>query len=149
VQLNRAGVLREFIRNPFVPIPAEGMPDDRDTLVVDPGPRRISGQGEPVKNGKAPPSRHFDTGSFLGTQVPLGEIKTDEAGRLLVLGGFGKSGSTLPGNPIGSNPAPEFHDYFANNDYWYDDISDGPVTATVTLPDGTQIKIDSAADAGW
>ena len=36
-----------------------------------------------------------------------------------------------------------------NNDYWYDDISDGPVTATVTLPDGTQIKIDSAADAGW
>jgi hypothetical protein len=87
-------------RNPFVPMPAEGMPDDRDTLVVDPGPRKISGQGEPVKNGKAPPSRHFDTGSFLGTQVPLGEIKTDEAGRLLVLGGFGKSGSTLPGNPI-------------------------------------------------
>jgi hypothetical protein len=136
-------------RNPFVPIPVEGMPDDRDTLVVDPGPRKISGQGEPVKNGKAPSSRHFDTGSFLGTQVPLGEIKTDEAGRLLVLGGFGKSGSTLPGNPIGSNPAPEFHDYFANNDYWYDDISDGPVTASVTLPDGTQIKIDSAADAGW
>jgi hypothetical protein len=58
------------------------MPDDRDTLVVDPGPRRISGQGEPIKNGKAPPSRHFDTGSFLGTQVPLGEINTDEAGRL-------------------------------------------------------------------
>jgi hypothetical protein len=136
-------------RNPFVPVPANGMPDDRDTLVIDPGPRSISGVGEPVKNGKASKSNCFDTGSFLGTEIPLGEIRTDEAGRLLVLGGFGKSGSTLPGNPIGSNPGPEYQDYFANNDYWYDDVSDGPVTATVTLPDGTQVKIDNPADAAW
>src|SRR6516162_6223332 len=53
---------------------------DRSSLMITPGPRTITGT-----NGSA----FFDTGSFMGeTPVPLGEIQTDAAGRLLVLGGF-------------------------------------------------------------
>ena len=85
---------------------------DRSQLIIDPGPRTLSGT-----NQKAV----FDTGSFLGTPVPLGEIRTDTKGRLVVLGGFGRSGSPL-GVPLAT---------FANNDRWFDDVSDGPVTATV------------------
>lgn len=56
-------------------------------------------------------------------QAPLGELRTDEAGRLLVLGGNGRSFS-----PFGAQLTT-----FANNDGWCDDTSDGPVTATVRL----------------
>jgi hypothetical protein len=86
---------------------------DRSSLMVTPGPRTIG----PSSNAK------FDTGQFLGTTVPLGEIQTDSAGRLLVLGGFGNSSSPINA-PLTT---------FANNDGWHDDVSDGPVTATVTL----------------
>jgi hypothetical protein len=61
--------------------------------------------------------------------VPLGEIRTDEQGRLLVLGGFGRSES-----PVNA-PIEEF----ANNDGWFDDVSDGPVTATVKLHGQNQV----------
>ena len=60
--------------------------------------------------------------------VYLGEARIDEAGRLLVLGGRGKSDSVLPDNPLS---------HYANNDYWYDDTSDGPVEVRVTLKDGS------------
>ena len=90
---------------------------DRSSLAIMPGPRTIGPGGRAV----------FDTGQFLGVPVPLGEIQTDSAGRLLVLGGFGGSGSPI-GAPLTT---------FANNDGWHDDISDGPVTATVTLGNKT------------
>jgi hypothetical protein len=64
--------------------------------------------------------------------VPIGELRTDEAGRLLVLGGLGHSDSVKPNNAIRS---------FANNDFWYDDTSDGPVTASVLLNDGAQVPV--------
>ena len=60
---------------------------ERQTLVINPGPRSITGRGV---RGKA---YQFDTGKFMGKKVALGELRTDEAGRLLVLGGFGKSAS--------------------------------------------------------
>lgn len=87
----------------------------RDTLLINPGKRAISGRG----NGPVP----FDGGTFFGIDAPLGELRTDDAGRLLVLGGKGRSFS-----PFGSRLTT-----FANNDGWCDDISDGPVTATVRL----------------
>jgi len=90
---------------------------DRSALVVDPGPRTVAGAGG---------SAVFAGGKFLGTEVPLGELRTDADGRLLVLGGFGTSGVS----PRGSR-APL--DHFANNDHWFDDVSDGPVTATVKV----------------
>ena len=107
---------------------------DRATLAIDPGPRSISGKS--VSGGAA---HQFDTGKFKTTVVPLGEIRTDEAGRLIVLGGTGKSAS--PSN------APVFiptdGNSFNNADDWYDDTSDGPVTATVKI-DGQSVPVDGA-----
>jgi hypothetical protein len=99
---------------------------DRSSLMIQPGPQTISGP-----NG----TKLFDNGLFLGVPVPLGEIQTDANGRLLVLGGFGNSSS--PTNaPIVD---------FANNDGWHDDISDGPVNATVTLTGtGTPVQASGA-----
>ena len=86
---------------------------NRSSLMITPGPRTIGPGSRAV----------FDHGQFLGVTVPLGEIQTDTAGRLLVLGGFGNSATPI-GAPITT---------FANNDGWHDDVSDGPVTATVTM----------------
>lgn len=103
---------------------------DRASLVIDPGPRSISGRGS---SGAA---YQFDTGTFLGKKVPLGELRTDERGRLLVLGGFGGAASVIPNNPIRTSSF--------NNDNWHDDISDGPVRATVRLPDGRVLEATPA-----
>ena len=88
---------------------------DRTRLAITPGPRHVKG-----RNAK---SKAFDNGEFMGAKVYLGEISTDEAGRLIVLGGHGKSASCDGSWAI----------TFANNEGWYDDISDGPVTAKVVL----------------
>lgn len=60
-------------------------------------------------------------GKFEDVDVYLGEMHTDDKGRLLMLGGHGKS----------ANPAGDPAVTFGNNDGWYDDTSDGPITATV------------------
>ena len=100
---------------------------NRDGLVIDPGSREITGintQG---------PNYAFDTGKFMGIPVYLGEIRTDDQGRLLVFGGRGKSASY--NNSLALT--------FANNEGWYDDTSDGPVTATVNFQ-GKALKVDPA-----
>lgn len=61
---------------------------ERDRLAIRPGPRSIRGR---ERAGK--PEYAFDTGTFLGHPVYLGELRTDEAGRLLFLGGRGVSAS--------------------------------------------------------
>ena len=71
-------------------------------------------------------------------EVYLGEVQTDAHGRLLVLGGRGVSRSLIPENPIGYLNQDM---YFANNDYWYDDTSDGVISADVTLKDGRKIEV--------
>ncbi|HEV3087526.1 MAG TPA: LodA/GoxA family CTQ-dependent oxidase [Candidatus Elarobacter sp.] len=90
--------------------------DARKQLAIDPGPRTIGGVNAAPKV--------FDTGTFVGTKVYLGELRTDEAGRLIFLGGRGVSanftGATAPVT-------------FANNDGWHDDVSDGPVHAKVKV----------------
>lgn len=96
---------------------------DRETLAIDPGPRTIVGKGQ------AGPDYQFNTGTFQGTAVPLGELRTDDRGRLLVLGGLGVSASP-DGTPIFDPARPAS---FNNADGWYDDIADGPVTATVSI----------------
>ena len=75
-------------------------------------------------------------------RVPLGELQTDEDGRLRVLGGLGHSDSVMPSNEIGFLCA---GNYYANNDYWYDDTSDGPVRATVVPKNGAPaVEAESA-----
>jgi hypothetical protein len=96
---------------------------DRSKLVIDPGRREIAGKNTLGR------TYQFDTGVFKGVKVPLGEIRTDENGRLLVLGGYGNSG-TPSGAPIFTPSDPNS---FNNADDWYDDMSDGPITAKVVF----------------
>ncbi|MGW7051552.1 LodA/GoxA family CTQ-dependent oxidase [Streptomyces sp. NPDC054887] len=98
---------------------------ERAKLVNDPGSRTVRGsQAE---------TERFDTGKIMGKAVYLGEISTHRDGRLLVLGGRGVSASYDNRGITG----------VANNDTWYDDVSDGPVTAKVRV-DGTEIEAASA-----
>jgi hypothetical protein len=97
---------------------------DRQQLVINPGPATISG----VDQNGAPLS-----GQFMGRDVYLGELRTDEAGRLVVLGGRGVSASYDGTKAI----------TFANNDGWYDDTSDGPVTAEVEF-EGFFLRVQPA-----
>lgn len=88
-------------------------------LTIDPGARTLTGPDQRTL---------FDTGTVslpgaAAVKVPLGEIRTDDDGHLLVLGGFGTSAS--PTNQLITN--------FLNNAGWYDDISDGPVNAHVKI----------------
>lgn len=90
---------------------------ERSTLAILPGIRSVdapNAQGDHLR---------FDGGTCFGIEVPLGELRTDGCGRLRVFGGHGKSASC-----DGQAPTD-----FANNDGWYDDTSDGPVTARVRL----------------
>jgi L-Lysine epsilon oxidase N-terminal/L-lysine epsilon oxidase C-terminal domain len=106
---------------------------ERDALVIDPGPRTISGVSQRGKPWR------LDTGKFMGTTVDLGEILTDEAGRLIFLGGLGEAGSPN-GSPIFNKADP---DSYNNSDGWYDDTSDGPVSARVRI-DGVEMEADGA-----
>lgn len=63
-------------------------------------------------------------GRFFNSPVYLGELRTDEAGRLLFLGGRGMAAPRWPG----TKPTT-----FANNELWHDDICDGPVRAQVMV----------------
>jgi L-Lysine epsilon oxidase N-terminal/L-lysine epsilon oxidase C-terminal domain len=103
--------------------------DDRKRLIIDPGPRSISGIDQSNK-----PEYTFDTGKFLDETVYLGELRTDEQGRLLFLGGRGVSQTPFANNPPTT---------FANNDGWHDDVSDGPVDATVVYG-GVELQVQGA-----
>ncbi|CAO3401855.1 LodA/GoxA family CTQ-dependent oxidase [Azospirillum palustre] len=109
-----------------------GDPDDpigfeaRKKLKITPDPVTIRGPNQRAT---------FDNGLFFDMVVPLGEARTDENGRLLVLGGRGVSASFMPGQRIAN---------YANNDWWHDDVSDGPVTAKVKLSDGRELIADPA-----
>jgi hypothetical protein len=121
---NRKGVARRQYRTKHgFRNGATGRDDQDRTLIIDPGPRSVRAPGD---------RQVFDTGKFRSTTVSLGEIVMKSDGRLIVLGGNGCAGS----DPI--QPRLDLETgHFADNDNWYDDISDGPVTATVKLADGT------------
>lgn len=116
--------------------PAPGHPaGPRNTNVSDRG-TLIIGDSQPLKlSGKKQLGPEFH-GSFLGKDVYLGELHTDGEGRLVALGGRGKSESVPPGGEL-----PEF----ANNDGWHDDVSDGPVTATLTFAGQASIVVHQPA----
>jgi hypothetical protein len=116
--------------------------DDRRRLMIDPGRRSISGRAAtPVEFSGATFPPGYKGGNFPPVTLKphaiatLGALRTDGSGRLLVLGGFGHSGSRYE--------PPALTDY-ANNDGWWDDISDGPVRATVQLANGEVIETKPA-----
>lgn len=121
---------------------------DRRSLEIDFGPREIAGPSKgPVPftpGGSGDPALENTPLNVNGQPVIdyLGELRTDSRGRLLVLGGKGKASYNTATPP----PLP----HWANNDGWFDDTSDGPVTAVVTINDkGTlrDIPMDAAGDA--
>lgn len=106
-------------------------PDREARLVIDPGKHAISG-----KNATPVPLTNANPGNRDG--IPdLGELRTDDAGRLRVLGGRGNTVQT----------GGDIHNY-VNNDGWFDDVSDGPVGATVTFkgPNGDETV---QAEGAW
>lgn len=105
----------------------------REALAIDPGARSITGCNNNGQNCR------FDSAVFMGHQVPLGELRTDARGRLLVLGGFAQSASPS-GKPIYDSKEPCA---FPNATEWFDDTSDGPVTATVVL-NGKVLPVEPA-----
>jgi hypothetical protein len=105
---------------------------DRAGLVIDGGERAIRGKSA---SGEA----YTFQGAFQGTPVYLGELRTDENGRLLFLGGRGRSESPT-GAPIFDQ---DDTDTFINADGWFDDASDGPVTARVVI-EGREIPTEPA-----
>jgi hypothetical protein len=104
----------------------------RAALQIDPGPRTIHG---PNQAGNA----YEMHGQFLGNDVYLGELRTDEKGRLVFLPGRGVADSPEK-KPIYD---PNESESFINADGWYDDICDGPVTAEVTI-EGRSVPVDRA-----
>src|SRR5690606_15700683 len=98
---------------------------DRNSLLIDGGAHSIDRAG--VEDGPV------FIGEFQSIPVYLGEMRTDKKGRLIMLGGHGKS-ANIDGNIAVT---------FANNEGWYDDISDGPVTAEVVY-EGVRLRVDPA-----
>ena len=101
---------------------------ERGDLIIDTGPQRVSGANQAMKQLR---------GKFMKSlDVQLGDLLTDAAGRLIVLGGHGQSQS-LPNSKL---------KHFADNDGWCDDAADGPVSATVRLTGSTT---PITADPAW
>jgi len=101
-------------------------------LVIDPGPVTIGGTRV---NWDGDSADHAMKGRFWDNiAVGLGQVRTDEAGRLLV----------VPADGVSASPRGTAITSFADNDGWHDDWCDGPVDATVTLPDGQVLNADGA-----
>jgi L-lysine epsilon oxidase-like protein len=69
----------------------------------------------------------------------LGELLTDNQGRLIVLGGRGESRASSTLATAGGLLHPVPLDEYANNPTWFDDVADGPVTAEIELSTGEKI----------
>jgi len=109
-------------------------------LVIDPG-AAITITGTRTSSSDA--AEYAFTGKFQDvTNVYLGELRTEEEGRLLVLGGRGHSAAVdETGNDVSGK---KWITDYANNDFWHDDTSDGPVKCKVKL-DGRDIPVKGRA----
>jgi L-Lysine epsilon oxidase N-terminal/L-lysine epsilon oxidase C-terminal domain len=106
--------------------------DQRSRLIIDPGPRFVNGSTKRRasfdRSGEGSYATSFPPEELAPFSIDtLGEMMTDDSARLVVLGGHGRSGSEKSGPG-----EPHIADY-ANNDGWYDDVSDGPVMARLIM----------------
>ena len=100
-------------------------------LVIDGGKKTITGVSV---NADGQNGNFQFAGTFWETEeVKLGQVRTDDQGRLLVIPPDGKSHSPT-GRDITS---------FADNDGWHDDWCDGPVTASVNI-NGQVLEAESS-----
>lgn len=124
------GATDDFATNPLrnAPVPAS---DRVARLVIDPGKHAIAG-----KNTSPVPLSNPNPETREGI-ADLGELRTDEVGRLIVIGGRGHTVQN----------GPDINDY-VNNDGWFDDVGDGPVSARVTILRETGPEVVQA-DGAW
>lgn len=117
------------LRNPDI------VGNNRQTLFIDPGPRTISGRQQTIGFNKENAPAGYPVqypGETVTYGVPiktLGDLLTDNAGRLVVLGGYGNAGGDEPLTSYGGSNT------------WHDDISDGPVYCTITFTDGSSVEL--------
>ncbi len=117
------------LRNPDI------VGNNRQTLFIDPGPRSISGRQQTIGFDKENAPAGYPVqypGETVTYGVPiktLGDLLTDNAGRLVVLGGYGNAGGDEPLTSYGGSNT------------WHDDISDGPVYCTITFTDGSSVEL--------
>jgi hypothetical protein len=115
----------------------KGVPDRR-TLEIDPLPRSISGiNTKPVgldKGGSGNPKRElWPSPPPVPAITSLGQLRTDLRGRLVFVPGAGVC-AARGGAPITD---------YANNNGWFDDVCDGPVTAHLKIRvDGKPVTVD-------
>ncbi|HTU45743.1 MAG TPA: LodA/GoxA family CTQ-dependent oxidase [Bryobacteraceae bacterium] len=131
-------------------------------FTIDPGPRTVSGRNAPqvrfdrktqasyydaIRRAAVPVPNYpksFPEDSFVDVDLPsgpidtLGEIRTDEHGRLIVTGGYGRAA----GWKVNGRTVPLDED--VNNDQWFDDSSDGPVMAALVFEDDTAADVHGA-----
>ncbi len=109
----------------------------RQSLFIDPGPRTISGKQQSIGFNKENAPAGYPVqypGETVTYGVPiktLGDLLTDNAGRLVVLGGYGNAGGDEPLTSYGGSNT------------WHDDISDGPVYCNVIFKDGTSVGLSA------
>lgn len=96
-------------------------------LQIHGGTKTISG----LNASSTPFQGTFTTGPAFSASVELGQLKTDGQGRLIVLGGNQVSAAP-PNTPIGGAGGTSYY----VNPNWYDDVADGPVTASIQLTAG-------------
>ncbi len=128
-------------------------PDERQNLIIDPGPQTVSLTGlqnaASFKKGENPLyTQNFPPPLQPNSIDTLGDINVIEENgnmRLIVRGGHGNSGS------FNSGPQDPYISSYANNDGWFDDTSDGPVTAKLLFVDETdkQIRYQVVQDPAW
>lgn len=140
-------------------------------LIIDPGPRAIRGSDEGIVrfdkqtiasywNGGneiaqvASYPKSFPDDSFTPLYTPvgkietLGELRTDEKGRLLFLSAYGKACAWYQpdGTPYpltGGLIEPGVYGD-VNADGWFDDTGDGPVSAVLVFEDGSVQSVHQA-----
>lgn len=124
-------------RLPSCPLRNALFNDDRKKLIIDPGARTITGTGtrgdayQFARTATAcrptfPPRREDEAYPSIDT---LGELQTDSAGRLLILGGLGRCQRDESDRLLMES---------VNNHGWWDDTSDGSVNACIVFEDGTR-----------
>lgn len=150
------------INHPGAPQPSDPVkvlndPQRVSKLTIDPGPRVVKGSAQtPVAFNASSAAQYwaqnkvvtldnypksFPSDSFTDLNCPsgpidtLGEIQTDQQGRLIFSGGYGKAcswgGAKLSGD--------------VNNDQWFDDACDGPVSAVLAFDDGSYQTVQGHA----
>ena len=117
-----------MIDQPLSGDPFDKSLEGRSKLIVDPGPKTVTLGSDPVRldavfqGSRASPKD--------GVKVTLGELRTDDHGRLVFLGGTGLARSVQKTNELYQ---PEIISEFDSVD-WYDNACDGWVSVSVSHP---------------